>query len=119
MSEAEVAGGTEAPEPAPEAPVSPDAAPEAASPPAVAATAAVPPSPSSTDVSGDGSSSGEGAARKRRRRGSRGGRKRSKPRANVEAGGLDPADRADAGGRGTSAGKPPARGGDPRERAGA
>ena len=115
MSEAEVAGGTEAPEPAPEAPVSPDAAPEAASPPAVAATAAVPPSPSSTDVSGDGSSSGEGAARKRRRRGSRGGRKRSKPRADVDAGGLDSADRADAGGRDTAAATPSAGAGDQRE----
>src|ERR687898_2168001 len=115
MSEAEVAGGTEAPEPAPEAPVSPDAAPDVASSPAVAATAAVSPVPSSTDVSGDGSSSGEGAARKRRRRGSRGGRKRSKPRANVEAGGLDPADRADAGGRDTSAVTLSADAGDQRE----
>jgi ribonuclease E len=115
MSEAEVAGGTEAPEPAPEAPVSPDAAPDVASSPAVAATAAVSPVPASTAVSGDGSSSGEGAARKRRRRGSRGGRKRSKPRADVEAGGLDPADRADAGGRDTAAVTLSAGAGDQRE----
>src|ERR687898_1527307 len=103
MSEAEVAGGTEAPEPAPEAPVSPDAPPDAASPPAGAATAAVPPAPSSSDVSGDGSSPGGGAARKRRRRGSRGGRKRSKPRADVDAGDPDTGARAGARGRETAA----------------
>ncbi|MGH9113642.1 MAG: hypothetical protein ACRDZN_15300, partial [Acidimicrobiales bacterium] len=87
MSETEVAGGTEAPKPAPEAPVSPDAAPDAVSAPPVAATAAVPPAPTSPDVGGDGdgSSSSDGTARKRRRRGSRGGRKRSKPRADADS----------------------------------
>jgi ribonuclease E len=85
MSERTVPGGTEAPEPAPEAPKTPAAAPDAAG------TTASPVSTSPTRASGSGSGAGNGAVpdaggstaetpRKRRRRGSRGGRKRSKPR---------------------------------------
>jgi ribonuclease E len=85
MSERTVPGGTEAPEPAPEAPKPPAAAPDAAAP--TASPASTPPTP----ASGAGSGVGNGAVpdggpptaetpRKRRRRGSRGGRKRSKPR---------------------------------------
>ena len=85
MSERTVPGGTEAPEPAPEAPKTPAAAPEAAG------TTASPASTPTTAASGTGSGAGNGAVpdggaptaetpRKRRRRGSRGGRKRSKPR---------------------------------------
>ncbi len=84
MSERTVPGGTEAPEPAPEAPNTPAAAPDAAG------TTASPASTSPTPASATGSEAGNGAVpdgggpaetpRKRRRRGSRGGRKRSKPR---------------------------------------
>ena len=85
MSERTVPGGTEAPEPAPEAPKTPAAAPDAAG--TTASSASAPP----TAASGTGSGAGNGAVpdggaataetpRKRRRRGSRGGRKRSKPR---------------------------------------
>jgi ribonuclease E len=96
MSERTVPGGTEAPEPAPEAPKTPTAAPDAAGP--TASPAPTPPTAASGAGSGDGTGSGADAAvpgtgavpgagastaeapRKRRRRGSRGGRKRSKPR---------------------------------------
>jgi ribonuclease E len=85
MSERTVPGGTEAPEPAPEASKTPAAAPDAAG------TTASPASTSPTPTPGTGSAAGNGAVpdaggpaadtpRKRRRRGSRGGRKRSKPR---------------------------------------
>jgi ribonuclease E len=85
MSEGTVPGGTEAPEPAPEVPKTPAAAPDAAG------STASPASTSPTPASGTGSGAGNGAVpdgggptaeapRKRRRRGSRGGRKRSKPR---------------------------------------
>jgi ribonuclease E len=85
MSERTVPGGTEAPEPAPEASKTPAAAPGAAG------TTASPASTSPTPAPGTGSGAGNGAVpdaggptaetpRKRRRRGSRGGRKRSKPR---------------------------------------
>jgi ribonuclease E len=85
MSERTVPGGTEAPEPAPEASKTPAAAPGAAG------TTASPASTSPTPAPATGSGAGNGAVpdaggptaetpRKRRRRGSRGGRKRSKPR---------------------------------------
>jgi ribonuclease E len=84
MSDRAVPGGTEAPEPAPEAPNTPTAAPDAAS---TASAASTPPTAALGIGSGDGNGalpgtadSPAGAARKRRRRGSRGGRKRSKPR---------------------------------------
>jgi ribonuclease E len=86
MSERTVPGGTEAPEPAPEAPKTPSAAPDAAG--STASPAPTPPAGAPASGSGDGNGAGlgaatdspAGAARKRRRRGSRGGRKRSKPR---------------------------------------
>ncbi len=84
MSERTVPGGTEAPEPAPEAPNTPAAAPDAAG--TTASPASTPPTPASATGSGAGNGAvpdGGGPAetpRKRRRRGSRGGRKRSKPR---------------------------------------
>jgi ribonuclease E len=85
MSERTVPGGTEAPEPAPEASKTPAAAPDAAG------TTASPASTSPTPTPGTGATAGNGAVpdaggpaadtpRKRRRRGSRGGRKRSRPR---------------------------------------
>ncbi|HKA85467.1 MAG TPA: Rne/Rng family ribonuclease [Acidimicrobiales bacterium] len=84
MSERTVPGGTEAPEPAPEAPKTPTAAPDAAG--STASPAPTPSAAAPASGSGDGNGAGTAgdsptaAARKRRRRGSRGGRKRSKPR---------------------------------------
>jgi ribonuclease E len=85
MAERVVPGGTEAPEPAPEASTTSSAAPDAAG--ATAATASTPPTSASGTNAGDGNGavlgtagSPAGAGRKRRRRGSRGGRKRSRPR---------------------------------------
>ena len=99
MSERTVPGGTEAPEPAPEAPKTPTAAPDAAGP--AASPASTPPAGASGTSSGDGNGavpgtagSPAGTARKRRRRGSRGGRKRSKPVTDGTATGSDGSDPA-------------------------
>jgi ribonuclease E len=86
MSERTVPGGTEAPEPAPEAPKTPASAPDAAGSTASPATSPSAAAPASGSGDGNGAGHGAaadspaGAARKRRRRGSRGGRKRSRPR---------------------------------------
>jgi ribonuclease E len=82
MSETDISG-PEAPNPVPEAP-------EKSSPPGVASTPATtapqdsPTTPPADDGATAPSETGE-ATRKRRRRGSRGGRKRSRPRADAEA----------------------------------
>jgi ribonuclease E len=79
MSEADVSGSPEAPNPVPEVPETP----AAASPRLAATTDGNGPAPDGAP--GEGAAAPEGGsadpARKRRRRGSRGGRKRSKPRA--------------------------------------
>src|ERR687892_618522 len=103
MAETVVPGGTEAPEPAPEASQTPSAAPDAATPTRSEGSA----SPPATD-SGEGNGAGPGADAggaattgtpgKRRRRGSRGGRKRSKPRT---------AEGANSGGAGSGAATQP------------
>jgi ribonuclease E len=97
MAEKVVPGGTEAREPAPEAPKTPTAAPDAASP--TASAASTPPVAASATSSGDGNravpgaaGSAAGAGRKRRRRGSRGGRKRSRPRSDGSTDGIDKAE---------------------------
>jgi ribonuclease E len=94
MSDRVVPGGTEAPEPAPEAPMPPAAGPDAVS----SAASAEPTPPGAGTGSGEGNGAVPGAAgapagavRKRRRRGSRGGRKRSKPRPDGAAAGSDAA----------------------------
>jgi ribonuclease E len=89
MSETTVPGGTEAPEPAPEA-STPTTAPDAAG--GTISPASTPPLTASGTGSGDGNGAvpgtagaAAGTAPKRRRRGSRGGRKRSKPRTDGQA----------------------------------
>jgi ribonuclease E len=76
MAETVVPGGTEAPEPGPEASQTPSAAPDAAH----ATDSEASGSPAATGTAGSNQGNGAGATRKRRR-GSRGGRKRSRPRA--------------------------------------
>jgi len=77
MAETDVSGTPEAPNPVPEVPATP-----AEAPPRATATPENSPSADGADPAGTGEASAEGGdpARKRRRRGSRGGRKRSKPR---------------------------------------
>jgi ribonuclease E len=110
MSEADVSGSPEAPNPVPEVPETP----AAASPRPAATTDGNGPAPDGAPR--DGAAAPEGAsgdpARKRRRRGSRGGRKRSKPRAEgseTTGGAADgdvPGGNGDAGGAAEPAAKP-------------
>jgi ribonuclease E len=81
MSETDVSGSPEAPNPVPEVPETP----AAASPRPAATTDDNGPAPDGAPGDGAARDGGGDAARKRRRRGSRGGRKRSKPRAEGEA----------------------------------
>ncbi|HET8618004.1 MAG TPA: Rne/Rng family ribonuclease [Acidimicrobiales bacterium] len=87
MSETDVSGSPEAPNPVPEVPETPAAAPpRPAAKPSSNGPAAddAPRGPDSGPTDGPDTGPADGgtdAARKRRRRGSRGGRKRSKPRA--------------------------------------
>jgi ribonuclease E len=116
MSERTVPGGTEAPEPAPEAPKTPAAAPDAAGSTASPAPSAAAPASGSGDGNGAGqgaaADSPAGAARKRRRRGSRGGRKRSRPRTD-ERDAAEPAAADDAPAAGSSERGGPDRPADP------
>ena len=102
MSEADVSGNSEAPNPVPEVPETPAAAP----PRPAATTDGNGPAPGGAPGDGAAGEGGGDPARKRRRRGSRGGRKRSKPRAE----GADATGDGDApaGSRGAGAAAEPA-----------
>src|SRR5262245_3686752 len=97
MAETDVSGTPEAPNPVPEVPATP-----AEAPPRPTATPENSPSADGADPARTGEASAEGGdpARKRRRRGSRGGRKRSKPRPE----GADGAPSGDGGAEAATAG---------------